>query len=79
MLFLETSNAEIIAVGISKTHCYSFPKPLEFGKAGDYWDDEGWKVDVHYKQVSNPIRTIDNINVLRPYLPATKSPIMKEP
>ena len=72
------ANAEIIAVGIAKTHCYSFPKPLEFGKAGDYWDNEGWKVDVHYQKISSPVRTIDYIEDLRPYLPATKSPIKYE-
>ena len=72
------ANAKVIAVGIAKTHCYSFPKPLEFGKAGDYWDDEGWKVDVHYQKVSSPVRTIDYIDVLRPYLPSTKSPIKHE-
>jgi len=69
------ANAQIIAVGIAKTHCYSFPKPSEFGKVGDYWSDEGWKVDVHYNKVSTPIRTIDNIDALRPYLPTSKSPI----
>ena len=69
------ANAKVIAIGIAKTHCYSFPKPLEFGKAGNYWDDEGWKVDVHYQKVSSPLRTIDHIDVLRPYLPSTKSPI----
>ena len=72
------ANAEIIAVGIAKTHCYSYPKPLEFGKAGAYWSDEGWKVDVHYQKVSSPVRTIDYIDVLRPYLPSAKSPIRSE-
>lgn len=72
------ANAQIIAVGIAKTHCYSFPKPIEFGNTGDYWSNEGWKVDVHYQKVSTPIRTIDNIDILRPYLPATKSPIRPE-
>jgi len=72
------ADAKIIAVGIAKTHCYSFPKPTEFGKAGGYWSNEGWKVDVHYQKVSTPLRTIDNINSLRPYLPYTKSPIRSE-
>ena len=72
------ANAEIIAVGIAKTHCYSFPKPLEFGRAGTYWSDEGWKVDVHYRKVSTPVRTMDYIDVLRPYLPTVRSPIRPE-
>jgi len=28
------ANTAIIAVGIARTHCYSFPKPTEFGTAG---------------------------------------------
>ena len=69
------ANAEIIAVGIAKTHCYSFPKPSEFGKAGMYWSNEGWKVDVNYNKINNPVRTMDHIVHLRDLLPASKSPI----
>jgi hypothetical protein len=84
------ANAEIIAVGIARTHCYSFPKPLEFGKTGYNWSNEGWKVDVHYRMVSSPVRTIDyrmvsspvrtidHIDVLRSYLPQVRSPIRPE-
>ena len=72
------ANAEIIAVGVAKTHCYSFRKPLEFGKAGIYWSDEGWKVDVQYRKLANTVRTMDYIDTLRPLLPLTKSPIRPE-
>ena len=72
------ANAEIIAVGVATTHCYSFPKPVEFGKAGIYWSDEGWKVDVHYNKLTTPIRTMDHIDSLRAFLPSTKSPIRPE-
>lgn len=69
------ANALIVAVGIARTHCYSFPKPTEFGSTGDYWSNEGWKVDVKYRQLENPVRTMDHIDSLRPLLPTAKSPI----
>jgi len=72
------ANAAIIAVGVAKTHCYSFPKPMEFGNAGIYWSNEGWKVDVQYRKLVNPVRTMDHIDHLRPLLPTTKSPIRPE-
>jgi len=72
------ANAAIVAVGVAKTHCYSFPKPMEFGSAGNYWSDEGWKVDVQYRKLDTPIRTMDHIASLRTLLPSTKSPIRPE-
>ena len=72
------ANAVILAVGIAQTHCYSFPKPLEFGAAGINWSDEGWKVDVQYRVLSNPVRTMDHIVALRPLLPEKYSPISPE-
>ena len=72
------ANAAIIAVGVANTHCYSFPKPMEFGRTGTYWSDEGWKVDVHYRKLITPVRTMDHIDSLRSLLPSTKSPIRPE-
>ena len=72
------ANALVVAVGIAKTHCYSFPKPTEFGNAGIYWSNEGWKVDVLYRKLDTPVRTIDHIDSLRPLLPHSKSPIRSE-
>ncbi len=69
------ANTAIIAIGIAQTHCYSFPKPIEFGNVGAYWSDEGWKVDVEYRWLETAIRTMDYIKILRPLLPNTKSPI----
>ncbi len=69
------ANAAIIAIGVARTHCYSFPKPAEFSQAGFNWSEEGWKVDVNYRKLVNPVRTMDHIQSLRNLLPATKSPI----
>lgn len=69
------ANAAIIAVGVASTHCYSFPKPIEFSGIGANWSDEGWKVDVQYRKLEAPVRTIDHIASLRSFLPSNKSPI----
>ena len=69
------TNAAIIAIGIATTHCYTFPKPQEFGKAGIYWSDEGWKVDVSFRKLDVPIRTMDHFDSLKPLLPEKYSPL----
>ncbi len=69
------AHAAIKAVGVAKTHCYSFFKPTIFGKAGENWGDEGWRVDVNYRQLAEPLRTMNYIDRLRDLLPTTKSPI----
>ncbi len=69
------ANAAIIAIGVAKSHCYSFPKPDEFGKAGASWSSEGWRIDVNYRKLSKALRTIDHVQTLREFLPNTKSPI----
>jgi len=34
----------IKAIGVVVRHCSGMPKPTEFGRAGDYWSDDGWLV-----------------------------------
>jgi hypothetical protein len=69
------ANAAIIAIGVAKAPCYHFPKPMEFGKAGINWSDEGWRVDVKYQKLAQPLRTMDHIDALRSLLPSSKSPM----
>ena len=63
------------AVGVAQSRCYEYPKPQEFGLVGDYWSNVGWRVDVQFKEFSQPVRTIDHIASLRPLLPEKYSPI----
>jgi hypothetical protein len=51
------------------------PKPTEFGNVGDYWAHEGWLVSVYFSPAPNPIRPKDQIEAIRPMLPARYSPI----
>lgn len=65
----------ISAIGIASSSAYSEIKPGEFGKAGDVWLDEGWKVDVDYHLLKNRIRPADNMGLLQPLLPSKYSPL----
>ena len=50
------ADQHIKAIGIARSYCYEFPKPTEFGRAGDYWNKIGWRVDVHFNEIINPIK-----------------------
>lgn len=65
----------IRAIGIVASHAYEAPKPLEFGQAGAYWDNIGWRVDVRFVQLQLPIRPSEHMAVLAPHLPKQYSPL----
>ncbi len=72
------ANALLKAVGVVRSYCYEFPKPSEFGTAGQNWSEAGWRVDVDFKELAVPVRTIDHINTLEPFLPAKHSPLKSQ-
>jgi hypothetical protein len=68
----------IPAIGIAQSNCYECPKPLEFGNAGMYWSDVGWKVDVRFTQLLHKIRPSGHMDALRQHLPRRYSPLSLE-
>jgi|GEM_PF-170672 len=68
-------NTRIVAIGIATSHAYDAPKPLEFGTKGENWDVSGWRMDVEYHSLPNPIRPKDHIETIRPALPKKYSPL----
>lgn len=74
-LIFSFKDTRILAIGIAVSYCSECPKPLEFGKAGSYWEDIGWKVKVKFTFLSNQIRPKDHIAKLRSLLPAKYSPL----
>jgi putative restriction endonuclease len=68
-------DTRILAVGIAQSFCWESPKPLEFGNAGQNWENIGWKVQVNFTQLANNIRPKDHIEILRPLLPQRYSPL----
>jgi putative restriction endonuclease len=71
--FADTS---IRAIGIARSHAYEAPKPLEFGQAGAYWNNIGWRIDVGFAELRLPIRPSENMTVLAPLLPERYSPLL---
>lgn len=69
------ADTRIRAIGIAKSHCYECPKPLEFGTVGMNWEQVGWKIDVEYQSLSDPIRPAEHMSTLRPLLPERYSPL----
>jgi putative restriction endonuclease len=55
--------------GISRTHCYTSPRPDEFGHIGEVWDRLGWRVDVSFTPITPLLRPSDHMRVLVPVLP----------
>src|SRR5207237_10735440 len=68
----------IKAIGIAISNAYEAPKPLEFGQVGAYWDNIGWRVDVRFAALRLPIRPSEHMQVLRPLLPESYSPLLRD-
>jgi len=69
------ADALIRAIGIAASYAYEAPKPLEFGQAGAYWHNIGWRVDVHFTELRLPIRPADHMAAIAPHLPDRYSPL----
>jgi putative restriction endonuclease len=41
----------ICAIGTAQSYCWESPKPLEFGNAGQNWENVGWKVTVRFTEL----------------------------
>src|SRR5690606_21901105 len=74
-LILSFADTFIRAVGVANSYCYECPKPADFGNAGAYWDQIGWKADVHYHVLHNQIRPSEHMARLRTVLPDRYSPL----
>jgi hypothetical protein len=70
--FMDT---RIQAIGVVQSYCWECPKPLEFGQAGQNWENVGWKVKVKFSEIGNNVRPKDHMDVLRYVLPVKYSPL----
>jgi len=71
-------DTRIIAIGVAQSYCWESPKPIEFGLAGQNWENIGWKVLVAFTPLSHRVRPKDHIGVLRPLLPVKYSPLTQD-
>jgi putative restriction endonuclease len=67
----------IKAIGVCISHAESVPKPTAFGTAGAYWNDEGWFVEMQFRELVSPIRPREHMALLEPTLPQTYSPLQR--
>jgi putative restriction endonuclease len=74
-LVFSFKDTRIIAIGIAQSYCWESPKPLEFGNAGQNWENIGWRVKVKFTELANTIRPKDHMAVLGPVLPERYSPL----
>jgi putative restriction endonuclease len=65
----------IAAIGLARSYCWESPKPAEFGNAGAYWENVGWKVLVQFTRIARRVRPRDHMAILRPLLPERYSPL----
>jgi putative restriction endonuclease len=74
-LIFSFKDTRIVAIGIAQSYCWENPKPLEFGTAGQNWENVGWKVKVEFTELKNIIRPKDHMSVLGSHLPEKYSPL----
>jgi len=65
----------IRAIGVATSVANSAPKPAAFGTTGAYWNNEGWFVEVEFRELTAPIRPRDHMRLLEPTLPPRYSPL----
>ncbi|MFO1485589.1 MAG: HNH endonuclease signature motif containing protein [Verrucomicrobiaceae bacterium] len=74
-LIFSFAHAHLQAVGVAKLPCYSCPRPNEFGKIGDAWNERGWRVDASFHRFPKPLKITTVAPTIAPLLPQRYSPI----
>lgn len=69
---------QIKAVGVVLERATSSAKPKVFSKPEHVWNESGWRVEVLFEEPINQIYPKDHMDMLRPLLPASHSPIRED-
>lgn len=69
------ADGHVGAWGVVAADAVTAPKPTEFGNAGQYWSNEGWLLDVAFREAAVPVSTVAYKGLIGPLLPARYSPI----
>ena len=62
---------------VTSPTAYSFPRPPEFEKAGNAWENRGWRADVNFVKFQTPFSPKKHIDLIAPLLPDMYSPTRK--
>jgi putative restriction endonuclease len=68
---------EIGAIGLALSTGYDCIVPPEFEKEAQNWDRNGWRVDVRYTRLADPVSPREHLGVIAPLLPEKYSPLLK--
>lgn len=74
-LVFSFADGAIQGFGFAHTHCYTSPRPNEYGHIGQAWNEVGWRVDIDFQRFTDPILPTQHMQVIAPTLPESHSPI----
>jgi len=69
------AHGAIQGAGTAKSHCYTSPRPDEFGHIGQAWDAIGWRVDVGFTPAANPLRPREILQEIGAHIGIRYSPL----
>jgi hypothetical protein len=69
------ADGAIQGFGMARTHCYTSPRPDEFGHIGQAWNEVGWRADIDFQKFTEPILPMQHMQVIAKTLPERYSPI----
>ena len=69
------ADGAIKGFGMARTHCYTSPRPDEFGHIGQAWNEVGWRVDIDFQPFIEPVLPARHMQAIGPTLPERYSPI----
>lgn len=69
------ADGRVRGAGIAKTHCYTSPRPDEFGHIGNAWDMIGWRADVSFTSAHPEVSPRDLLDEIGPYIGVRHAPL----
>ena len=72
------AGAQIRAIGTITSYAIDMPKPTEFGTVGTNWADAGWRVEVQFTALDQPLRPADHMARLGPLRPPRYAPLLED-
>ena len=69
------ADGHVKGIGLAKSHCYTSPRPDEFGHIGEVWDAIGWRVDVGFLPAVRTIRPRDMLGEIGQLIGMKHSPL----
>jgi len=72
-IILHCFNQRIVAYSTAMADVYSSKRPIELS-APNLWEEEGWRVDVSYTEIDNPIHIAAHISKIRELQPEMHAP-----